>query len=129
MIDLAITAVALVSPWIARVGEGAAHKLGEKAVEKLERLYGLIKTRLTADGESLTLLNLQQAPGDEGAKSAVAESLSRKMASDPKLAEEVRRLVTEAKNDPSVSQFLTQVYGGEVGKIVNIGSAGDVTIS
>jgi hypothetical protein len=38
-------------------------------------------------------------------------------------------LVTEAKNDPSVSQFLTQVYGGEVGKIVNIGSAGDVTIS
>jgi hypothetical protein len=129
MVDLAVAAMALLSPWLAKAGEGAAKKLGEQAVEKMEKLFGVIKAKFSADGDSLTLLRLQQPTADEKANSEVTELLSKKMSTDPKFADEVRRLVAEAKSDPSVSQFLTQVYGGQVDKIVNIGTAGDVTIS
>ena len=129
MIDVAVAAVALLSPWLGKVGEGAAKKIGEQGVEKLERLFGVIRDKFTADGDALTLLNLQQTPVDETAKSELTQSLKKKMDADSKFAEDVRTLVNQARSDPSVSQFLTQVYGGEVGKIVNIGTAGDVTIS
>jgi hypothetical protein len=129
MVDLAVAAVALLSPWLAKAGEGAAKKLGEQAVEKMEKLFGVIKAKFSADGDSLTLLRLQQPTADEKVTSEVTELLSKKMSTDPKFADEVRRLVAEAKSDPSVSQFLTQVYGGQVDKIINIGTAGDVTIS
>lgn len=129
MVDLAVAAVALLSPWLAKAGEGAAKKLGEQAVEKMEKLFGVIKAKFSADGDSLTLLRLQQPTADEKVTSEVTELLSKKMSTDPKFADEVRRLVAEAKSDPSVSQFLTQVYGGQVDKIINIGKAGDVTIS
>jgi hypothetical protein len=129
MVDLAVAAVALLSPWLAKAGEGAAKKLGEQAVERMEKLFGVIKAKFSADGDSLTLLRLQQPTADEKVTSEVTELLSKKMSTDPKFADEVRRLVAEAKSDPSVSQFLTQVYGGQVDKIINIGTAGDVTIS
>lgn len=124
--DLATTALTLISPLLTKAGESLASKAGEKAFEKLSSLYDAIKPVFTGDNE-LILLRLNEDPTNEERQAEAAKVLSQTLDSDPKLAAEVERWVNEAKSEPGVSQFLTQVYGGKVGKIVNIGSAGNVS--
>jgi hypothetical protein len=128
MVGLASTAIALLAPWLSKVGEGAAKKLGESAVIHLGELYGLLKSGLTGD-DSLILLKLEQNPNDSEVQRQAAEKLALRMNEDPVLKINVERSIEKAKADPAIVNMLTQVYGGEVGKIVNIANAGDVTIS
>ena len=127
MLALATTAIAMVAPWLAKVAEGVARKAGEKTFEKLGQLYDAVKQKFYGDGDSKILENLERAASDQTAKEAATKALTSKLENDPAFAGEVQRLVNDAKSDPATSNFLTQVYGGDVGKIVNIGTARDVS--
>ncbi|NEO23807.1 hypothetical protein [Moorena sp. SIO4A5] len=54
--------------------------------------------------------------------------MAEKAEADLEFAEELERLMKDTTQGQDISQFLVQVYGGEVKNIVNIGNTGDVTI-
>jgi flagellum-specific peptidoglycan hydrolase FlgJ len=71
---------------------------------------------------------VEATPGDEDAQAALRLQLKKQMATDPAFADTLRQLLEEIGQDEQTAAFLTQVYGGEVGKVINIGQAGEVLI-
>jgi hypothetical protein len=128
--EIATAAVALLAPYLAKAGEAAAGKAGEAAVSGARALLKAIRGRFDADDDQeakQTLEQFEQQPDDEERQAELARVLSEKAETDPDFREELQRRVDDATGGRSVNEFLTQVYGGEVGKIVNIGQARDVT--
>jgi hypothetical protein len=71
---------------------------------------------------------LEQKPDSQGRVTELAEVLDKRMKADPNFAKELASLVKEAGQDPGSGSFVTQVMdNARVGKIVNIGSAGNVS--
>ncbi len=121
--------MALLAPYLATFGQAAASKAGEAAFVGAKALLDLIRRRLSQDEYgSQTLARLEQKPEDRSRQVALEGLLAERVRDDPEFAREIRRVVHQTTGDRPVGQFLTEVYGGEVGKIVNIGSAGTVNI-
>ncbi|MBD2773841.1 hypothetical protein [Iningainema tapete] len=55
--------------------------------------------------------------------------MTEKAEAEPEFAQELKRLVQDTIQDKNVGQFLTQVFGGEVGQILNINQAGNITFN
>lgn len=96
-----ITAAAVVSflsPFLLKAGEKIAEKAGEAFTVKISEIYSSVKEGLSGDhyGE-LTLLRLEQAPADEGRKTALQSVLQEKMSADEKFAGVLKKLVEEAE--------------------------------
>lgn len=126
------SAVALLAPYFAKAGEGLANKAGEATWEKIVALYQAIRNKFSADKDDyarMTLQRLEEKPSAEGRQKALADVLVEKAQADPEFAQELTRLVQGTTQGKDVANILTQVYGGEVGKIVNIARADDVTIN
>lgn len=132
IIQIAMTAVAIIAPYLGQAGEAMAKTAGEKAWGKVEALYQAIRRKFAADKDDYaqkTLERLEAEPTADTRQTALADVLAEKAKSEPSFAQELARLVTGAAQDKTVVQFLTQVYGeGRVGKITNIGQAGVVQI-
>lgn len=91
-------AVALLSSYLAQVGEAFVKKAGEKLAEKAGALYQAIKEKFKGDAYAeQTLVRAEEKPETEGRQIALQEVLAEKMESDPDFAEMVRRLIEEAK--------------------------------
>jgi len=134
-IDLAqigIAVVALLSPYLAKAGEGFAQKAGEVAWDKVAALYQAIRRKFKTDKdkEALQALHrLEKQPTDGKHQAALAGILTEKAQTDPEFTQELVRLVQVTTQDETVARFLTQVYDkGQVDKIINIGQAGVVHI-
>jgi hypothetical protein len=130
-LDPVSAAVALLVPYLAKFGEAVASKAGEAAVEGGKAILEIIKRRLGRDADEYgrqTLTRLEAKPEDEGRQSALRSVLADKVMEDREFADDLERIVQQTTSNQPVGQFLTEVYGGEVGKIVNIGSAGTVHI-
>lgn len=68
----ALVAVSLLSPFLVKTGEKFAEKVGEKLADKTGQIYNLLKESFAGDDYAgLTLLRLEQAPENEGRKSAL----------------------------------------------------------
>ncbi len=126
---LAASIVAVLSPYLTKAGEEFAKEAGKAAGSKIGALYQAIKARLqhhpTANE---ALAELEKAPDDEDTRAALRVQLKKVMAADPAFADGLQKLVDDIGHDQPSATFLTQVYGGEVGKIINIGQAGEVLI-
>jgi hypothetical protein len=91
--------------------------------------YETVKTRLQAHSAAMeALADLEAAPGDPDIQAALRLQLKKLIMADPALAHELRQMLEETMQGRQPVTFVTQVHGGEVGKIVNIGQADDVHI-
>ncbi len=126
MIDpLSLSVAAL----LARVLGGAAEEVGRGASDALGRLVVAVRGRFAGDEQAeLALAAVERSPADEARAEALAVAIAEHMSAAPAFREEVEELVAEAERDPRINQFVTEVRdNAQVGKIVNIGQAGDVS--
>ena len=117
--DPASLAVALIAPYLAKLGESFASSAGEAALEGTMSLLTAIRRKFTGDGDEYakqTLERLEQRPNDDGRQSALKGVLEDKAQADNEFADELRQLVEATTGAQPVGNFLTQVYGGEVGR-------------
>jgi class 3 adenylate cyclase len=126
---LASGVVAVLAPYLAKAGEEFAKEVGKTASSKMGALYQAVKARLHGHpAAAKALADLEVTPDDEDAQAALRLQLKKQMEADGAFADTLRRLLEEIGRDEQTATFLTQVYGGEVGKIINIGQAGEVLI-
>ena len=126
---LAASIVGVLAPYLAKAGEEFAKEAGKTTAGKISGLYQAIKTRFQgrpAAAEALS--DIEAAPNDQDVQAALRQQLKKQMVGDPAFADTLRQLLNQISQDAPAVSFLTQVYGGEVGKIFNIGHAGDLHI-
>ena len=122
---LAAAAVAIAAPYLSEAGKAAAKKAGEAVGNQVEAVVKAIRQKFEADQDDYgkqTLARLEQQPEAEGRRRALTDVVAEKAEADSAFAQELMGLVEAAKQNPTTMQFLTQVYGGTVGEIFNIGS-------
>lgn len=122
MEPIAIVAATLVAKWAA---ESFIKEASKSAWAGLQRVYELVKSKVTSDDEATEVLQrLEVKPSSEARASELAEVLSTFVKSDPSFADELRKVVNTAEQDPATASFITEVRdNAKVGKITNIGSA------
>ena len=95
---VAIAAMALLGPYLAKVGEAFAKEAGETLAEKVGTLYQAVKKKFKGDTYAKKTLNrAEEKPKSEGRQAALREVLAEKMEEDADFAETVRRLVEESE--------------------------------
>src|SRR4051812_35565891 len=103
-VTLASTAVALLSPYLAKAGEGAAKKIGEDAVETGGKLLGWVRARL--DGRAKEALDdLTHKPDSEDNQADLRKQLAKALEANPTLAAELHAILpADAAGTDSMSQ-------------------------
>jgi hypothetical protein len=97
-ISLAATAVVLLAPYLVKAGEAFAERAGEALADKTGELYLALKSKFTNDSYAeQTLLRLEESPDSKGRQTALEHLLTEKMEEDSAFADQVRRLIKEAK--------------------------------
>jgi hypothetical protein len=120
--SLAASVVAALVPYLAKAGEEFATVAGKATANKIGELYQTLKKRFknkTAAKEALA--DVKETPHDEDAQATLRHQLKKEMTVDQTLRETLQQLLGEIKQDSGSYSFLTQVYGGNVEKIFNIG--------
>jgi hypothetical protein len=124
---IALTAAGLLAT---KALEAAGGKVGEGAWAALGRIADAIRRRFGGDPEVTEALDrLDTKPTSEARTAEVAEVLGDRLQAAPDFAEELARLVEEAKAaSPQMASFVTTVQdNAQVGQLTNIGQVtGDV---
>jgi hypothetical protein len=96
--NLSSDVVALLTPYLQRLAGKLTDQLAEAAVPAIGRLHDALRRRLAptpyAAGQ---LAGLEERPEIVGRQQALASALSERLAEDPELADELRRLVGAAQ--------------------------------
>jgi len=133
-ITLATAATALLGPFIAKVGEGAAKKLGEQLPDKVGKLWSAISDRFkdkpAAAGAAADLAN---NPEDEDNKQAFELQLKKALKEDEEFAGLIAELLEDAKSEAGISNVgdgaVATNHSNAVGKIqVNGNISGNITV-
>ncbi len=126
--EIVASAVALLTPYLAKAGESAAQEAGKAGLGKLQELYKAICQKFNKDKDDharQTLQDLEAEPTDEDCQAALRRILKKKAEADPSFAEALADLVNDTTQGEPVSKFVTQVFGhARVGKLVNIDEVG-----
>jgi len=128
--ELAAAAVALLAPYLAEAGKSIAGKAGEAAEAGIKAIHARVRRRLHDDPDDFgkkALARFEEEPADEGRQRTLTAVVAEKLQADEAFAAELRGLVEETTGGRPVESFLVQVYGGAVGKIVQIGRADSVS--
>lgn len=100
---IAADAIATLTAYITKKASG---KLGEKA----EEIYQKVKEKLSSDSYAAqTLKNVEEDPTSKGGQAMLEEIMTKKMKADPVFAEEIKKLVNEAKEVPGSGSVIA--YG------------------
>jgi hypothetical protein len=127
---LATIVLGALVPYLVKVGQSVAKDAGEVVGTKIEELYNVLKARFQGKpAAEEALADLEAKPTDEDAQTALRLQLKKQMNADESLAEELRKLVNDIKQDKETYSFLTQVYGGKVDDIFNIGKVDTLNIN
>jgi hypothetical protein len=122
----------VLSPYLAQAGGALAARAGEGVTTLVKDLYGLVRRKFDEDEDAdgrAALRDLEEEPADRSKQKALERALAERADADQSFATDLAAALEEiTRGAPVNQQFLTQVYGGEVGKIVNIGQAGTVNI-
>lgn len=121
-IALATLVVNLLSPHLAKMGEGLARGAGEIAWEKGKQIYSIVKEKLAGDDYAAqTLKRLEKDPQSKPKQSALLGILEEKLNESPDFTEQLLGLIDEY-----------QAAGGEVIQqdvtISNHSKTGDITL-
>jgi|SRR5271166_3071559 len=127
--DPASAAVALLSAYLAKVSGGLASQAADATLAGTRALLEAIRRKFSgSDGAAITnpLGKLEETPTDEERLTTLESSIRDMAERDADFAKELGALVAAATGGQPVTAFLTQVYGGQVGSIVNVQTAGDL---
>lgn len=118
-----------VAALLARALDGATEEVGRGAADAFGRFVVAVRARL--GGSSLAeqaLVAVEQKPADEEGIRALADAIDKLLAVEETLSGDLEGIIAEAECDPQASRFISQVRdNAQVGKIVNIGQARDVS--
>ncbi len=121
-----------VAALLAKALGGAAEELGGTAADALGRLVGAVRRRFTDEPQAaLALAAVERSPADEASVQKLAAAIDERVSGDGGGAfrDELQELVAEVAHHPRVSQFITEARdNARVGKIVNVGQAGDINL-
>ena len=118
---LASSVVAVLAPYLAKAGEEFAKEVGKAASSKIGALYQMLKTRFKGQPAAAeALADIEAMPDNEDTRTALRLQLKKQMTTDPAFADMLRQLLDEIGHDQQATTFLTQIYGGKVGEIINI---------
>jgi len=117
---LAASAVAILAPYLAEAGKELSKEIGKAALGKIGVLYETLKARFKKQPVAKEALSdLEAEPSNEDVQASLRRQLTKEMNVDQALVDTLQKLVDEINQDEPSRTFLTQVYGGEVGQIIN----------
>lgn len=120
-------------PFLNKAGEALAKRIGESAYEKGKAIHETIRRKFASDQDedaAQALKRLIEKPVDEDLKSGLAKIIEDKAAADGRFANELEKVVREAKRDPNFVQFVTTIQGNaHVGQILNIGHVENINLN
>lgn len=127
-----MTLGAIAAAVYAKAQERAAERAVEGGEGVVQRLASWLRGSLSALGgeaASSALESVGRAPNSLSNVEALAVVLDDRAAGDANFRIRLAALVDEVRRDPIACSFVTEVYGNaQVGKIVNIDQAGDVSL-
>ncbi len=94
MID-PVTVMALLVPYLSKGAEGMAEEFGRGAASGVERLYGLVKSKLTKPAAVEALDDLESDAENADNQASLRVQLSKALSADPELRAEIERLVED----------------------------------
>jgi len=120
-ITIASSAIALLTPYLAKAGEEVSKKAVSAAWEKVTEIHKAIKDRLAQEKDKYpkeTLKRYEKEPAKR--KQAMQETLAEILEKDPAFAKKLVIMLKDADKAGAGTVFNTNVFGGEVGEIINI---------
>lgn len=130
--EVVSAAIALIVPYLAGAAGAAGGAAGRAADEGVRRLWrSMIQNaeREVDGGASSALRRLRQNPTDSATQAAAVDAVRALAAGDPQFLDSLRAMVREAGPVGHDITMTTNLSGdARIGKQINIGSAGDVTI-
>lgn len=128
--SLAASTVTILAPYLAEAGHEFAKEGGKAVAVKIEALYQMLKKRFKKKSSAKeALADLEADPKSQDAQASLRLQIAKQLKDDPAFADSLRDMLKEIDEDQSSRSFITQVYGGEVGEIVNAGNIGTLTIN
>jgi hypothetical protein len=124
-VSLASAAVAALSLYLAKVGDGAAKKIGEEAAEAGGKLLGWMRAKLRGRAQE-ALDDLVAHPDREDNQADLRKQLTKALEADPALAAELRAMLPAA---PTVDSVVQNVSGAGAKTAQVKGSGNTTTIS
>ncbi len=121
VMTIASASITLLTPYLAKLGDEVVKRAAGVAWEKMGEIYNAIKDRISKEKDEFpkeTLKRYEKEP--EKRKLAMQETLADILAKDPKFAQKLSEMVEDANKAGARAVFTTNVYGGEVGEIINI---------
>lgn len=119
----AAAAVALIAPYLAKMGETAAVKVGEAGAEAAVNVLAWMRRKLTGRaGEALK--ELEDSPRDEDNQAVLRQQLRKALEADLALAEELRALIPPEMME---SGSMRQDVSGAGAKAAQVRGSGNTT--
>ncbi len=122
-VTIAASAVAILTPYLAKAGEEVSKKAVGAAWEKVSEIYQAVKGRLSQEKDEYpkeVLKRFEKEP--EKRKQAMQETLADVLEKDPDFSGKLLKMLKDADKAGAGTTFNTNIFGGEVGEIINIGS-------
>ncbi len=125
---LALEAVTVLAPYIAKAGGEAAKRLGGAVADKVGAIYQKLRGKLVSPGEVEALSDFEQNPDDVDYRAALQLKLKKLFERDPQLLEQLAILI-QAPDIKQLSQQSATTTGNDnvtaqvtgIGNAVNIG--------
>ena len=112
--------VQVVTEYLNKIADGAAHEAGKSAFKKAAELYRVLRDRLANDQRaSSTLQDLHGAPNDEDVQAALRVQLKRFLKDDEAFAGQLQGL-TETRFEQDTGTFVYTTIYGDVKNAVTI---------
>ncbi len=121
---LASAAIAMLSPYLAQVGMGAATKIGTESVETGARLLGWMRERLGGRGQE-ALDELAADPDNTLNQQDLHTQLAKALLADPALAAELKAILPAAATGAG---SMSQDVSGAGAKAAQVKGSGNTTI-
>ena len=121
IITIASSTIALLTPYLAKAGEEVTKKAFGAAWEKVNEIHKAIKERLAQEKDKYpkeTLERFEQEP--EKRKHAMQEMLTEILEKDSVFSQKLEDLLKDADKAGVGTVFNTNIFGGEVGEVINI---------
>ena len=130
---IATAVVGLLVPYLSKAAESLADKAGGAAWDKLEALFAVVKKKSTGDAYAEEALNrLEGEPQSKSRQAALAGVLAEQMEKDSSFAENLQKLISEARDSgaETIIQKVSISGNARTGDVTTIGKVeGKVDLS
>jgi len=124
--QLASLALATVTPFLAKGEKGLAEEVGPQVGHRVGGLWGAMQEQWSNQPAAADLLRHSLTHPHN--RAMLQQMLVQEMKNDGVFAQTIQKHLETIGQDDQGSKFLVQVYGSEVGKIINIAYAEVVNI-